>query len=164
MQFYNASIDDLPLIVDIYNSTIAGRLVTADTEAVTVEDKRSWFESHNSITRPIWIVKESDRIIGWVSFKDFYGRPAYNGTAEISIYLETNTRGKGYGKKILHYCIQQSPALQIHTLLGFIFSHNEASKKLFINAGFAEWGMLKDIAVMDNQYYSLSIFGLKINQ
>jgi L-amino acid N-acyltransferase YncA len=161
MQFYNAGIDDLPLIVDIYNSTIAGRMVTADTEEVTVADKRPWFESHNTQTRPIWMVKKDDNVIGWVSFKNFYGRPAYSGTAEISIYLHPQARGKGYGKSILQYCIQQSPTLQIHTLLGFIFSHNEASKKLFKNAGFTEWGMLKDIAIMDDQHYSLSIFGLK---
>ena len=38
-----ATEDDLKEIVDIYNSTIASREVTADTEPVTVEDRRQWF-------------------------------------------------------------------------------------------------------------------------
>ena len=35
--------EDLPRIVEIYNSTIAGRKATADTLPVTVEQRRSWF-------------------------------------------------------------------------------------------------------------------------
>jgi phosphinothricin acetyltransferase len=162
MKFRDASIKDLPLIIKIYNDTIPGRMVTADTVPVTVEDKRSWFNAHHQFTRPLWIVEENNNTIGWVSYTNFYGRPAYDGTAEISIYLDPNARGKGYGKNILQHCIKQAPSLQIHTLLGFIFSHNEPSIRLFKNAGFEEWGLLKDIALMDNQYYSLSIFGLKM--
>jgi phosphinothricin acetyltransferase len=162
MQFSDATIDDLPLIVEIYNSTVASRLVTADTEPVTVSDKLNWFGAHNPATRPLWMVKENGEVIGWVSYNNFYGRPAYNGTAEISIYLHPNARGKGNGKKILAYCLEQAPWLKIHTLLGFIFKHNEPSIQLFKQAGFAEWGYLPDIAIMDGLPYSLLIFGKKI--
>ena len=48
---------------------------------------------------------DAKNIIGWVSFQPFYGRPAYDATAEISIYLAPLQRGKGYGKSILQYCI-----------------------------------------------------------
>jgi phosphinothricin acetyltransferase len=162
MQFSDATIDDLPLIVEIYNSTVASRLVTADTEPVTVGDKLNWFEAHNPATRPLWMVNDNKQVIGWVSYNNFYGRPAYNGTAELSIYLHPEVRGKGYGKKILAYCMAEAPRLKIHTLLGFIFKHNEPSIQLFKQAGFAEWGQLQDVAVMDGVRYSLLIFGKKI--
>ena len=162
MQFRNAVLEDLPLIVEIYNSTIASRMVTADTEPVSIADKLNWFNAHNNTTRPLWIVEDNHQIIGWVSYNNFYGRPAYDGTAEISIYLQPSARGKGYGKIILQHCIAACKELKIHSLLGFIFSHNEASMNLFKNAGFAEWGFLKDIAIMDENKYSLSILGLKI--
>ena len=35
-----ATIEDLPAIVAIYNETIASRMVTADTEEVSVQSKR----------------------------------------------------------------------------------------------------------------------------
>jgi L-amino acid N-acyltransferase YncA len=162
MKFRNAGIEDLPLIVEIYNSTIASRLVTADTEPIAVEQKLNWFNAHNTTTRPLWMVEENDNVIGWVSFNNFYGRPAYSGTAEISIYLQPAERGKGYGKKILQYCISQAPSLKIHSLLGFIFGHNEASLRLFGNEGFTQWGHLPDVAIMDDKAYSLIIMGLKI--
>jgi len=163
MQFRNATIDDLPTIVAIYNSTVASRMVTADTEQVSVLDKINWFHQHHS-KRPLWIVEnENNVIIGWISFQDFYGRPAYNGTAELSIYIHEDFRKKGFGKQMLEYAISQCKQLNIHTILGFIFKHNAISIKLFESFGFESWGDLKDIAIMDNNHYSLKILGLKIS-
>lgn len=158
----NASIADLPTIVSIYNSIIPGRMVTADIEQTSVADKTEWFLSH-SPTRPIWMIEnENNDIIGWASFKNFYGRPAYSGTAEFSMYLAENFRSKGYGLQILNYAIQQSPSLQIHTLLGFIFEQNTPSIALVKNAGFEEWGHLPDVAVLDGKSCSLKILGRKV--
>lgn len=163
MQFRDAVLEDMPVIVGIYNSTIAGRMVTADMNPVAVADKLKWFEEHDKKRRPLWMVADdAGNTIGWVSFQDFYGRPAYNGTAEISIYLNERVRGKGYGKEILEYCFLQCPSLNIDTLLGFIFAHNEPSVKMFLSLGFEEWGNLKNIANMDSNLYSLKILGRKI--
>ncbi|MFT3908468.1 MAG: GNAT family N-acetyltransferase [Ferruginibacter sp.] len=164
MFFRDALIDDLPIIVAIYNSTIAGRMVTADTTPVAVADKVQWFNQHNKNKRPLWVVENDDKkIIGWVSFQNFYGRPAYSGTAEISIYLDETQRGKSYGKKILEYAIEKSSSLGIHTLLGFIFAQNIPSIHLFEKLGFEEWANLKDVAVLDGKTCSLKILGRKIN-
>ena len=161
MQFRNAKTADLSLIVEIYNSTISSRMVTADIVPVTVDEKLSWFNAHHAATRPLWMVEDNNTVVGWASFNNFYGRPAYNGTAEISIYLHPVYRQKGFGKKILAHCINEAPALNIHTLLGFIFAHNQPSIELFLQAGFSQWGNLADVAYMDGNPYSLLIFGKK---
>ncbi len=163
MHFRNAEIKDLDKIVEIYNSTINDRLATADTSFQTTAAKMAWFQNHHPENRPIWMVEDDTaNCIGWVSIQDFYGRPAYSGTAEISIYLATTCRGKGLGKKILETAISKCKNLPLHSLLGFIFAHNIPSLKLFKNAGFKEWGLLPDVAIMDEQPYSLSIMGLKL--
>ena len=163
MHFRNADLKDLEKIVEIYNSTINDRLATADTEFQSVADKTAWFQNHNTKNRPIWIVEDEEKnCLGWVSVQNFYGRPAYAGTAEISIYLAEEKRGKGLGKKILEMAIEKCKDLNLHSLVGFIFAHNKASIKLFANAGFIEWGLLPDVAIMDNKAYSLSIMGRKI--
>ncbi|HPH86016.1 MAG TPA: N-acetyltransferase family protein [Ferruginibacter sp.] len=164
MRYRDAHIEDLPAIVAIYNSTIEGRMVTADTEPVLVSDKEAWFWQHNTSHRPLWVVEDDTRnMIGWISFQDFYGRPAYQGTAEISIYMAEAFRGQGLGRFLLQYSIDQCTSLGIHTLLGFIFAHNEPSLKLFMNLGFEEWANLLDIAVLDGQSRSLKILGKKIS-
>lgn len=101
-------------------------------------------------------------MIGWVSFQSFYGRPAYEGTVEISIYLHEKQRGKGYGKQLLEYSIQHALACGIKTLLGFIFAHNEPSLQLFYHFGFEDWALLPDIALLDGVEQSLKIVGKRI--
>jgi L-amino acid N-acyltransferase YncA len=163
LTYRNAVQDDLARIVEIYNSTVPTRMVTADTEPVSVESRQKWFDGHNSSRRPLWVIENPDNeIIGWVSFQSFYGRPAYEATVEISIYLDTLERGKGFGKEILQYCIDKAPGFGIKTLLGFIFLHNEPSLKLFRNFGFEDWATLPNIAVLDGQERSLKILGKRI--
>lgn len=163
LNFRNATLDDLAIIVDIYNSTIDSRLATADLQPVSIESKLDWFHKHNAFSRPIWIItNESNQVIGWTSFQDFYGRPAYQKTAEISIYLDENYRGRGFGKNIISHAIQSCPSLGIQNLLAFIFEHNITSLSLAQELGFEEWGHLKEIALMDDKYYGLKIMGLKI--
>lgn len=165
LRFRTAAIEDLGIIVEIYNSTIASRMVTADTEPVTVESRQKWFHEHDTVKRPLWVVEDSrNNVIAWVSFQSFYGRPAYDATAEISIYIESGQRGKGIGTQILGYCMEQAPAYGIRTLLGFIFSHNTASLKLFRSFGFEDWGVLPGIAVLDGRERSLTIVGKKVVQ
>lgn len=164
IRFRDADISDLTRIVEIYNSTISSRMVTADTENVSVESMQKWFNEHNSVKRPLWVI-EDDRgqVIAWVSFQSFYGRPAYDATVEISIYIDTDQRGKGLGKQILQYSIDKAPNFGVRTLLGFIFSHNEPSLRLFRHFGFEDWATLPNVALLDGQERGLKILGKRIN-
>jgi L-amino acid N-acyltransferase YncA len=117
---------------------------------------------HNIETRPLLMVENDRNPVGWASFQSFYGRPAYDATVEISIYLDQEFRGRGYGKLILTHCIEIAGGMRINTLIGFIFEHNKPSLKLFSAAGFQEWEHLPGIAVIDNHEYGLKILGKKI--
>lgn len=158
----DAELTDLPAIVDIYNSTVPGRMVTADTEPVSVEGRIPWFNEHSPSFRPLWVAEYDGHICGWISFQSFYGRPAYNATAEISIYLEAKFRGKKLGKILLQKAIVSCPVLNIKTLLGFIFAHNEPSINLFKSFGFEKWAHFPHIAELDGIERDLVILGKRI--
>jgi L-amino acid N-acyltransferase YncA len=161
--FRDASIEDLPMIVDIYNSTVPSRMVTADTEPVSINDRLDWFHNHNPYKRPLWVVEYGGEISGWVSLQSFYGRPAYHATAEISIYLHESFRGKGLGKKILNKVIEECPKFEINTILAFIFGHNKSSLELFSSFGFEKWAHLPEVAILDGIKRDLVILGKKIS-
>ncbi|MFZ4860948.1 GNAT family N-acetyltransferase [Sphingobacterium sp. Mn56C] len=163
LDIHIAQQQDLSRIVEIYNSTIASRLVTADTEPVTPASRQKWFDEHTAHKRPLWVVKDDTQtIVAWISFQSFYGRPAYDGTAEVSIYIAPEQRGKGLGQQLLQFAIEKAPEFAIKTLLGFIFSHNIPSIKLFEKFGFQEWGHFPNIAELDKVERSLSIFGKRV--
>ncbi len=159
-----ATLDDLPTIVAIYNSTVASREVTADTEPVSVASRLPWFHEHHPERRPLWVIEEAGRdgIIGWISYSNFYGRPAYSGTAEVSIYIDEAWRGKGVGRYALQEAIDFAPQVKVHTLLGFIFGHNKPSLALFEKFGFETWANLPRVANLDGIERDLIILGKRV--
>ncbi|WP_027796379.1 GNAT family N-acetyltransferase [Paraburkholderia acidipaludis] len=161
--YRDATLDDLPAIVAIYNSTVPSRQVTADLEPVSVESRLPWFHAHGPTTRPLWVVEEGGCVIAWLSFSDFYGRPAYRHTSEVSIYLDEAARGKGLGRKLLTAALEAAPGLDIHTVLGFVFGHNAPSMRLFQGFGFAAWGTLPRVAVLDGIERDLIILGKRLD-
>jgi L-amino acid N-acyltransferase YncA len=163
LPYRDATLDDLPAIVAIYNSTVPSRQVTADLSPVTVESRLAWFHAHGPHARPLWVVEEAGEVVAWLSFSDFYGRPAYLRTAEVSIYLAESARGKGLGKQLLEAALERAPALSIDTVLGFIFGHNQPSLRLFLGYGFEVWGTLPRVAVLDGIERDLVILGLRID-
>lgn len=154
---------DLPTIVSIYNSTIPTRLATADTVEVTVGSRLEWFKQHSQDRLPLMVHEHDNKVVAWVSFQAFYGRAAYDHTAEISIYISPQYRGKGLGQILLAEALDRTSRLGIKTVVGFVFSHNEPSLRLFESFGFKEWGRLPDIAEMDGKEFSLSIVGKRVN-
>jgi L-amino acid N-acyltransferase YncA len=138
---------DLTEIVNIYNQSIPSRLATADTESVTVESRLDWYHNR-SYNRPLWVATDQAKILGWLSLQNFYGRPAYAHTAEVSIYVATQYHRQGIGSKLLGQAIASCPQLQLTTLLGFVFAHNHPSLHLFTRYGFAQWGHLPNVAVL----------------
>mgnify|MGYP001189011671 CR=1 FL=1 len=158
----NAQADDLPAIVSIYNSTVAGRVVTADLESVSVDSRLPWFHEHNDHHRPLWVMRSKGNVVAWLSFQSFYGREAYDGTAEISIYVSEDYRGAGVGGILMEKAIAECPRLGLSNLVGFVFGHNDGSLHLLSKYGFKQWGYLPGVAILDNIERDLVIVGLKV--
>ena len=161
MDIRHAKEADLAAVVNIYNQSIPSRMATADTQPVTVESKLKWYRERPK-SRPLWIATEKEKILGWLSFQNFYGRPAYLNTAEISIYVATKYHHRGVGSKLLEQAIAFCPQLELTTLLSFVFAHNHPSIDLFTKYSFTQWGYLPDIAILDGHKRSLMILGLSV--
>ncbi|MBW4509276.1 MAG: GNAT family N-acetyltransferase [Scytonematopsis contorta HA4267-MV1] len=158
----NATEIDLPTIVSIYNASIPGRMATADLEPASVESRLAWFKGRSFELRPIWVLEIDSIVAGWLSFQSFYGRPAYDATAEISIYVSPEYQNCGLASLLLAKAINHSPSLGLQTLLGFIFAHNHKSVNLFEKYSFQRWGYLPEVAELDGVKRDLIIMGLRI--
>jgi len=156
---------DLAAIVEIYNSTIGCQTVTADITPVSVASRLNWFYSHTPDQRPLWVMEWQDEVVGWLGFQSFYSaRPAYQVTAEISIYIASAYRHQGIGRKLLQHAIATSPTLGLRNLVGCIFATNYASLRLFANFGFEQWGYLPRVAEFGQKPCDLVIMGRRVGQ
>ncbi|MWC29255.1 GNAT family N-acetyltransferase [Paenibacillus sp. MMS18-CY102] len=162
LEVKNATEQDLPAIVEIYNSTVASRMVTADLEPVTVESRMKWFHERDWQTRPIWVARQSGQIVGWVSFQPYYAREAYRATAELSIYIGPDYRGTGIGGALLQEAIRGCAKLGIKTLIGLVFGHNAPSLRLLAKFGFEQWGLLPGACELDGVERDVVLMGRKV--
>jgi phosphinothricin acetyltransferase len=150
---------DLPAIIEIYNAATATRISTALFDPVTVEERLPWFHRHSPDQFPLWVAETDGVIGGWLSFHEFIRRPAYAGAAEISIYVHENFRRRGIGRALLEKAIADARMLKTRILLGYVLGQNEASLRLFEQAGFERWGRLPRIARFEKQERDLVIVG-----
>ena len=162
MTIRNAVEADLPAIVAIYNSIIPGRMVTADLEPVTVASRLPWLQAHDPARRPLWVAEESGEILAWLSFDTFYPRAAYDGTIMIALYVAEKHRRAGLGKQLLTRALAHAPTHGVHTVLGYIFAHNEPSLRLFAAFGFERWAHLPRVAKLDDTERDLVILGKRV--
>jgi phosphinothricin acetyltransferase len=162
MAIRDARAADLAGIVAIYNEAVPGRRATADTEPVPVESRTAWFREHTPERRPLWVMEHEGAVVGWLSFQSFYGRPAYEATAEISVYVSTRAQRGGVGRALLTRAIERAPGLRLETLVGFVFAHNAPSVGLFESLGFARWGHLPRVARLDGVERDLLILGRRV--
>jgi phosphinothricin acetyltransferase len=153
---------DLPAIVRIYNEAIPGRLATADTEPVTVESRRAWLLDRGP-RHPAWVFERDGEIAGWLTLGKFYGRPAYAGTVEVSVYVAAGAQGAGIATALMNQAVVRAPSLGLATFLGFVFAHNGPSLALCEKYGFARWGELPRVAVLDGIERDLLILGKRLD-
>ena len=162
MPIRHATPADLPAIVAIYNAAIPGRLATADTDPVTVEQREDWFSAFNPQSRPIWVFELDGRIVGWLGLRSFYGRPAYRRTVESAVYVSPEHHREGIARRLLTHALEECPRLGIANVLGFIFSHNMPSVTLYEAHGFGRWGWLPKVCEMDGKEYDVLILGKRL--
>lgn len=163
MQIRYATESDLPAIVEIYNQSIPGGWSTADTKPISVEDRIEWFRNFDQAKRPIWVAEVDGRVVAAAYLTSFYrSRPAYDATAEISVYLSAEYQRRGIGRRLKEFVIGECPRLGITTLLSMHFDHNEATRRINESLGFQQMGHLTEIAMVQGQKRGLVISALRI--
>ena len=163
MEIRDATEADLPEIVDIYNQSIPGGWSTADTRPITVADRVEWFHKFDPNKRPLWVAVVDGRVVAWVGLNSFYaGRPAYDATAEISLYVASAYQRRGIGLRLKRRLIAECPRLGVTTLLSMHFDHNEATRRINEGLGFRQLGHLTEIAVVQGRKRGLIISALRI--
>jgi L-amino acid N-acyltransferase YncA len=162
MPIRHATVADLAAIVEIYNAAIPGRMATADTEPVTVAQREDWFRAFDPASRPLWLLEDDGEIRGWLGLRSFYGRPAYHRTVESAVYVAPAHQRHGIARMLLGHALAEAPSLGIATVLGFVFSHNAPSIRLFEAQGFTRWGLLPRVCELDGVERDLAILGRRL--
>jgi phosphinothricin acetyltransferase len=152
-----ANLNDIPRITRIYNEGIEDRIATLETRLRTEEDMIAWLKGRDEKHSVVVVEDESEINVGWASINVFNSRCCYSGVADISIYIQRDKRGMGFGKKLLQYLIQTAKEKDFHKLVLSTFDYNEAGKNLYKSAGFREVGTYMEQGILDGKFVNVTI-------
>lgn len=135
---------DLGQITEIYNDAIQKTTATFDTEPKTQEEQEKWFAEHEA-RHPVLITEQDGLLVAWASLSQWSDRCAYSATAEISLYVREDYRGKGIGKQLMKAIIQEGKTAGLHTLIARIAGSNKISADLCKSFGFQYIGTMREV-------------------
>ena len=163
VRFRTADIADLPRIVTIYNQAVPTHRSTANTIPWTVENRTSWFISHEPAKRPIFVAEVEEQVVGWCSLSVYRpGRLALRFTSEISYYIDNDFQGQGIGQALIRHALEACPTLDIKNIIAVVIDRNEASRKLLEKLGFEQWAYLPRVLDFDGHEFGEYYYGIRV--
>lgn len=155
--------EDLSQINEIYNQAVRQGFCTAHLTEISMDERRAWFESHDSQHFPVYVALKENLVAGWVSLGSYREeRQALAHVAEVSYYVEELHRGKGIGNRLMEHAIEVSPQFGFSVLVAILLNRNPASIGLLKKFGFEAWGVMPGIALIDGQEADHLYYGLKL--
>jgi phosphinothricin acetyltransferase len=155
-----ATKDDLHQIVAIYNEAIIQKGLTADLDIQKVEDKISWFETHNPSQYPIFVATNENDVLAWVSMSAYReGRKALARTTEVSLYVAKSSLGQGIGSALMKHIMAVAQSMNYANMIAILIESNQKSVGLFTKFKFERWGLLPGIVEIDDQKLNHCIYG-----
>lgn len=139
--------EDWPAVRAIYAAGIASGNATFETEP---PDWARWNVSHLADHR--FVARREGRVIGWVALAPVSDRCAYAGVAEDSVYVSSEARGQGVGRRLLEAVISSADADDIWTIQTGIFPENAVSIDLHRRCGFRIVGIRERLGRFDGSW------------
>lgn len=120
--------NDIVQINDIVNHYIKTSGANWSWHSRSLEDAQKWFDQHDEKTYPIYVAKApSGEVLGYASLSAFRGKDGYWPVAENSIYLGSNCKGYGIGRKLMETLISHARSSKLEVITAWIDSENISS-------------------------------------
>ncbi|KAI0638291.1 GCN5-related N-acetyltransferase [Trametes polyzona] len=159
----NTTQDDLPAILDIYNDQILHGTATFHTEPQTLEERVEWLKSVRAENYPCIIAEVMEgtvrRTVGWCNLWHYNMRPAYDGSAELSLYIHKDLRGQGIGEKLLKQLLVEAREQggRFHTIIAGVTT-NARTVNFWQKQGFELRGTLREVGRKFGRWLDVSYF------
>lgn len=154
---------DFPAVKDIYVDAVADKFQTADLEMPDDLRWKQWWDLHSSDAYPVLVAANDKQVVGWISISPYRsGRMALAGTIELSYYVHRDHRRNGVASQLLQSAIVEAGRCNYRKAVCIVLGRNIPSKSFLKKAGFILWGVLPDVACIDDQYCDHEYWGMDL--
>ncbi len=135
---------DLSAIADIYNDAVLNSIATFDTELARLDEYDGWLDERRH-PYAVLVAEREGEVVGWAALKAFASKPSYRFTAENTVYVRADMRGKGVGKALLARLLEVAAENGFRTVIARIAAPNPASVRLHRRLGFRRVGVEREV-------------------
>ena len=158
-----ALVSDADPIREIYNDAVRSTTATFDTEPRTLVEQLAWFEQHDT-RHPVLVAEIDQEVVGWASLSPWSDRRAYDGTAEISVYVATPWRSRGIGHSLLSDLVSAGARCNLHVILARVAEGNPASRAIHLAVGFTPVGVMHEVGYKFDRFLDVELLELRLGE
>ena len=159
----SARSEDAADIQAIYAPFVQETSVSFETVPPSVETMAARISSN--LARHGYFVAQLDAgILGFAYASPYRPRPAYDRTAEVSVYLAPQAQGRGIAQALYRALFAHLAARGFHTAVAIVTLPNPQSAQLHERCGFAHVGSLQDVGRKFGQWHGTAIYQRMIGE
>ena len=157
-----ASPDDGPACAAVYAPYVTGTAISfelAPPDGAEIADRIT-----RTISRTPWVVVEVDGVVRAYAYAGrFRERPAYDWTAETTVYVDRAFQGLGLGRAAMRAVLAILRLQGFHTAIAGVTPPNPGSVGLHLRLGFERIGLFEEVGWKDGAWHGVEFFRLELS-
>ena len=144
----SATQDDLRAIMGIYNWAVNQTFATIDSEPLSVEEAKAWWEMHGRRSK-LLVATDETGLLPWKQ-RGF-------DVVECLVYVDPVHHGLGIGAALLKELTTEARGLGYLTIVASVARDNRAGLALFTKQGFQEVGTIRNAAHKFDRWMDITL-------
>ena len=139
-----AAAKDAAALLEIYAPYVTGTTVSFEYEVPAVEEFRRRVEE-TSARYPYLVWEEDGALLGYAYAHPYAARPAYQWSAELTVYLRQGVSRRGLGSQLYGALMELLRLQGVRNVYGCVTAENTASVAFHHALGFREAGRFSQV-------------------
>lgn len=162
IRFEVAREGDLPGMMRILNKEIETGVNCFRMKPLSPVDQSNWWRARENGRYPAWVAKCGAAVVGWASLSRWSAYEAYDGTAEISIWIAPEFHRRGIGRELFKRVIEFAERNRFRVILSRVEAQNAASLALHESFGFTTVGTMNNVGEKFGRLLDVVILQLQL--
>jgi len=144
IQFEELKLQHMQSVLDIYMYYVFNTTATFHARTLSLKDMQEMVLFGSSKYKT-FVMTHEGQLYGYVILGPYKKREAYNGTAEVTVYLRHDKTGCGIGSQAVKFIEEYARTKGIHVLIATICGENSRSICLFEKNGYEKCAHYKEV-------------------